>query len=191
MTEGKLVIISGPSAGVGKDTIVKMFLQKHPDWHSFPSVTTRRPRSGESDGKDYFFTDRTDFEQKMRDGEFLETFVVSGKLYGTLKKPIEKLLEEGKNVILRKEVNGALNIKKELPAAITIFLTTDNFEELRQRIESRKTDSQELIEQRLGLAKEELGYKNQFDEVIVNPAGHPERALEMVEKAAGLLSWHS
>ena len=186
MNKGKLLIISGPSAGVGKDTIVRMFMQKHPDWRQPPSVTTRQPRVGEIEGKDYFFVDRPEFEQITSRGEFLERFVVTDELYGTLRAPIAKLLEDSKNVILRKEVNGALNIKKELPEAITVFLAADSFEELEERIRSRATASQELIEQRLKLAKEELGYQSQFDRVIVNPADHPEAALELVEAAAGL-----
>ncbi len=185
MKKGKLLVISGPS-GVGKDTIVHMFLEKHPNWHRPPSVTTRQSRAGEVEGLDYIFTDRPTFEKRVKAGEFLEWFEVTGNLYGTLRQPVERLLEEGKNVILRKEVNGALNIKKELSEAVTIFLALDNFGELHQRIQSRATDSQELIGQRLKLAKDELTYKKDFDHIIINPYNHPEKALAAVERTVGL-----
>lgn len=183
---GKLLVISGPSAGVGKDTVLQMFKKAHPDWEQPLSTTTRSPRNGETDGVNMNFIDRETFEKKIENGEFLEYFEVTGNLYGTPKQPLEQLLNEGKSVVLRKDYQGALVIKKTMPEAVTVFLVPDDMQILESRIRSRATDSEEDIEERLELAKEELAHKNEFDHVIVNPQGHPEKALSDIEKAAGL-----
>lgn len=186
MTQGKLLIISGPSFGVGKDTIIRMFLQKHPDWQQPPSVTTREPRAGEVEGVDYFFVDRPLFEQKIRNNEFLEWVETTGHLYGTPKEPVERMLKAGKNIIVRKDVRGALSIKKVLPKTITVCLLPDEWEALERRFRGRATDSEERIQSRLELAKEELTYKEHFDHLIINPHNRPEEAVAAVEKVAGL-----
>ncbi|MEX2033526.1 MAG: guanylate kinase [Candidatus Colwellbacteria bacterium] len=188
MSKGKLLVISGPSAGVGKDTIVRMFLEKHPDWYRPASLTTRTPRPGETAGVDYFFIDRLEFEDKIKKDELLEWSEVTGNLYGTLRKPVQDLLDSGKNILLLKEYVGTLAIKRHLPQTITVFLVPDNEKALEQRIRARATDTQEIIQQRLQLAKKELSHKDKLDFVIVNPTGHPEEALEAVEKAVGLLA---
>ena len=183
-----MLVISGPSAGVGKDTIVRMFLAKHSDWYRPASLTTRSPRPGETDGTDYHFVDRRTFEEKIKSGELLEWVEVTGDLYGTLRQPVEELLKSGKNVLLLKEYRGVRAIKQQIPEAITIFLTPDSPKALEQRIRARATDSEELILKRLDLAKKELSHQDRLDFVIVNPSGHPEKALEAVEKAVGLLA---
>ncbi|MBI1952411.1 guanylate kinase [Candidatus Saccharibacteria bacterium] len=185
MTKGKLLIISGPS-GVGKDTIVKAFRAKHPDWLEPPSVTTRQPRNGEIEGIDYYFVDRQTFEKKINAGEFLEWVETTGHLYGTPKDPVEKMLDDGKDIIVRKDVRGALEIKKTIPKAITVCLLPDEWEALEHRFRGRATDSEELLQSRLELAKEELTYKKHFDHLIINPHNQPEEALAAIEKAAEL-----
>lgn len=186
MSKSKLLVISGPSAGVGKDTIVRMFLQRHPSWNRPPSVTTRQPRVGEVEGVDYIFTDRPTFEKRAGAGEFLEWVETTDHFYGTLKEPVKKLLNTGENVILRKDVRGALAIKKTLPETITICLLPDEWEALERRFRGRATDSEDLTRARLELAKEEITYKKEFDHIVINPHNHPEDAVAEVEKIIGL-----
>jgi guanylate kinase len=182
MKKGKLVVVSGPSAGVGKDTILKMFLDKHPEWHMPPSTTTRPPRPGEVDGKDMQFVDRPTFEKWQKDSKFLESILVNdNQWYGTLREPVETLLAEGKNVILRKDVRGALLIKKAIPQTKLIFITAENWEALKRRIRARGTETEEGIKKRLELAKKELTYQDKYDHIIINPTGHPEKALKQLE----------
>jgi guanylate kinase len=186
MKQGKLLVISGPSAGVGKDTIIRMFREKHPDWQEPPSVTTRQPRPNEVEGKDYFFVDKDTFKQKIEAGHFLEWVETTGHHYGTLKAPIQELLKSGKKIIIRKDVRGALFIKEEIPEAVTVCLLPDEWDALETRFRGRATDSEELIRARLELAEEELAYKDKFDHIIINPHNHPEEAVAAVEKAVGI-----
>src|SRR5260221_6477694 len=130
MQEGKLAIISGPSAGVGKDTVMRLFLAKHVDWHHPASVTTRNPRKGEIHGHDMMFVDQPTFEKWQKQAKFLETDYHANAWYGTLHNPVQQLLDQGKNIILRVDVNGALVIKKAMPEAILIFITDENCEDL-------------------------------------------------------------
>jgi guanylate kinase len=183
---GKLLIIAGPSAGVGKDTILRMFLQKHPDWQKPLSVTTRLPRQGETHGSDYEFTNEKDFKKRVKDGEFLEWEETVGNLYGTPQKPLEDLLKANHSIILRKDVRGAISIKKKIPHAITVCLLTDDWQMLEERLRQRGTESEAQIKERLGIAQEELKFQKEFDSVIINPHGHPELALEEIEKVVGL-----
>jgi guanylate kinase len=180
---GRLVIISGPSAGAGKDTILKLFLAKHPLWVHPPSVTTRPLRPGEQAGIDMNVADRTTFQNWLRNGKFLEAFEIDGNWYGSLRQPLEELLAAGTNVILRKDVRGALLIKALLPAAATVFIRAEDEAEMAKRIRARHTESEEQIAKRLELAQTELGYQSKFDYVIVNPSGHPELALTALERA--------
>src|SRR5688572_2182162 len=180
--QGKLVIISGASAGVGKDTILKLFLAEHPDWVQPVSTTTREPRPGEIDGKDMNFVDRATFESWKEQGKFLEAVLVdNNQWYGTLREPVESLLAEGKNVILRIDVRGALMIKELMPGAITVFINADSWEALEERIRARGTEDKAAIERKLELAKTELPYQDKYDHTIVNPADHPEQAVAELE----------
>lgn len=188
MQRGKLIIISGPSAGVGKDTVIKMFLAKHRDWHMPPSVTTREPRLGEIDGKDMKFVQRAVFEKWQKENKFLESVLVdNNQWYGTLREPVEELLKQGKNIILRKDVQGALIIKKTMPETILVFMNAENWESLEKRIKSRATEDEKAVQRKLALAKTELPYQEKYDHVIINPTGHPEQALKSLEK----IIWHS
>jgi guanylate kinase len=183
---GRLVIISGASAGAGKDTLVEMFLKKHPDWQNPPSTTTRQPRPGETDGRNYYFLGEAEFKTKLAAGDFLEADFHTDNWYGTLKKPIEELLQSGKNVIVRKDVNGAVSIKKLIPAAAVIFIDVESHGVLERRLRERQTDTEEQIQHRLELARKEQEFKKHFDYVVVNVHNHPEDALKDIEKALGL-----
>lgn len=185
MNDAKLLIISGPS-GVGKDTILRMFLQKHPQWLELPSVTTRQPRTNEIEGKDYYFVDRPTFEKRAKAGEFLEWVETTGNLYGTPKEPIEKMLKDGKNIIMRKDVIGALEIKRKIPTTITVCLLPQEWENLEKQFRGRGTDSEELTQARLELAQKEMGYKKHFDYSVVNPHSRPQEAVAAIERAAGI-----
>jgi guanylate kinase len=183
---GKLLIISGPSAGVGKDTILKMFLEKHPDWLCPPSMTTRTQRPGEISGIDYYFVNKKTFEKRMRNGDFLETDFHADHWYGTLRKPVEELLAAGEKVVLRKDVNGSIEIKKQIPEAIVVFLDAESPEVLESRIRSRSSETEEQIIARLELAKKEQELKKHFDHVVINPHNRAHEALATIEAAAGL-----
>lgn len=188
MKKGKLVVVSGPSAGVGKDTILKMFLEKHSDWNTPISVTTRQPRTGELNGHDYNFVTKVQFEQWQRQGKFMESVLVdNNQWYGTLRQPVEDLLNSGKNVIIRKDVRGCLLIKDVLPDAILVFINAESWEALEQRIRTRGTEDESAIKRKLELAKTELPYQNMFDHVVINPSGHPEKALAELESIIGSL----
>lgn len=183
MQQGKLLVISGPSAGVGKDTIRAMFLAKHNAWQNPLSTTTRPARPSEAGKTEMSFTDQATFEGWQSEGKFLETDFHAGYWYGTLKDPVERLLNEGKNVLLRVDVNGALKIKQVMPGAVIVFIAPDSVENLESRIRKRAQDDEATIRRRLKLAKKELEYKDQFDHVIINPEDHPEKALADLEKA--------
>ena len=157
--KARLAVISGASAGVGKNTILKLFLKKHPDWENPPSTTTRKPRPGEKEGIDYHFVDQQTFESKKKAGEFLETDFHADNWYGTLKKPILELLAAHKNTIVIKDVNGALQIKNQIPETTVFFIDVDEPAELEARIRGRKTETEESIQRRLQLAKKEREFK--------------------------------
>ncbi|AMD95507.1 guanylate kinase [Leptotrichia sp. oral taxon 847] len=164
--KGKLVVVSGPS-GSGKSTVTKLVK----DRLNIPlsiSATTRKPRNGEIDGKDYYFLTKEEFQKKIKNDEFYEFANVHGNYYGTLKKTVEENLEKGLNVILEIDVQGALIVKEKKKDAVLVFFKTENLEVLENRLRNRKTDSEEVIELRLKNAKKELEYEKKYDYVIVN-----------------------
>jgi len=177
---GKLLVISGPSAGAGKDTILKMLLDSDSSWYQPPSTTTRHPRKGETDGKEMVFVSHVEFEKMQKDGKFLETDFHADNWYGTQKEPVERLLNNGKNVVIRIDVNGALQVKKLIPQAILVFITVESEKELENRIRARGTEDETEIQKRLELAKKELKLKPQFDYVVVNESGKAEQTLQKV-----------
>lgn len=183
MTEypGILLVLSGPSAGAGKDTIARMFAQKHPDWIWPLSTTTRAPRQGEVHGRDMNFVNQDQFGVWQQEGEFLESDHHANHWYGTLREPVEKALRKGNNVLLRVDVNGSLAIKKVIPAAITVFIYPETTEALEQRLRARGTEDETQIQERLQLAEQEMALVDQFDFYVVNPTGHPEKAVAELE----------
>jgi len=165
-SKGHLIIISGP-AGSGKSTVLKE-LFNFAEYKFSVSATTRKPRIGEIDGIDYKFISKEEFEQKISDGEMLEYVEYSDNYYGTLLKPVEKLLKEKYNVILEIEVEGALNVKEKFPESIMIFLTPPTYCELEKRLRSRGTESEEVINRRLERGKKEIKCIDKYDYIVIN-----------------------
>ncbi len=164
--KGKLVIVSGPS-GSGKSTVTKIVKDRLGIPLSI-SATTRKPRDGEVDGKDYFFLTKDEFEEKIRKDEFYEYANVHGNYYGTLKEVVESNLSKGENVILEIDVQGALIVKAKRKDAVLVFFRTENMNILEERLRKRKTDSEEVIQTRLENAMEELKYESDYDYTIIN-----------------------
>lgn len=167
--KGKLIIFSAPS-GSGKSTIINYLLQQDLNLHFSISATSRAPRGSEQHGVEYYFLSPEEFKSKIAAGEFLEyEEVYQDKFYGTLKSEVERLLNEGNNVIFDVDVVGGCNIKKYYgDRALSIFVQPPSIEVLRQRLEGRGTDAPEVIESRVAKAEYELGFASKFDTVIVN-----------------------
>lgn len=163
---GRLVIISGPS-GCGKSTVIKELFE-FPGYKYSVSATTRSPRTGEKHGVNYYFMTKEEFGKKISDGEILEHFEYCGNYYGTLREPVEKMLGGKYNVILEIEVVGALQVKEKFPEAVMIFLLPPTFAEVEQRLRGRGTDPEEAIVKRLDRAKEEVGYLDKYDYLVLN-----------------------
>lgn len=164
---GRLFVISG-SSGVGKGTVIKEFLKKHPDFKLSVSCTTRNPREGEVDGINYFFLTRDEFKQCIERDEFLEWAEFSGNMYGTQKAYVERKLNEGKNLILEIDTQGALKVKSIMPEAQLIFILPPSVEELEARLRGRHTETEEAIQKRLETVKSEMKNAEHFDYKIVN-----------------------
>ena len=163
---GKLIIVSGPS-GSGKSTVTKIVKDKLNIPLSI-SATTRNPRDGEIDGKDYFFLSKEEFKNKIANDEFYEYAEVHGNYYGTLKKTVEENLDKGLNVILEIDVQGALIAKEKKKDAVLVFFRTKDMDILEKRLRDRKTDSEEVIQTRLKNAETELKYENKYNYTIIN-----------------------
>ncbi len=165
---GKLFVLSGPS-GVGKGTVREKLLANNDINLTYSiSMTTRKPRSNEIDGVHYFFVDNDYFEKAIKNDEFLEYAKFVGHYYGTPKKHVEELLKEGKNVLLEIEVQGAKQVMEKCPEAITIFMIPPSFEELEKRIRGRRTESEDVVSQRLSKAKKEMSLKDNYNFLVVN-----------------------
>ena len=164
---GRLFVISG-SSGVGKGTVIKKFLEKHPEIRLSISCTTRNPREGEKNGVNYFFLTREEFDKCIKDNEFLEWAEFSGNMYGTKKAYVEKCLTSGENLILEIDTKGALNVKSIMPEAVLIFIKPPSFEELEARLRGRHTETEEAIQKRLESTKLELENSKNFDFHVVN-----------------------
>lgn len=164
---GRLIVLTGPS-GVGKGTLMRSLLERHPELYYSVSVTTRSPRPGEIDGKNYYFISRNKFEQLVAEGEFLEWAEFAGNYYGTPREGVLNQIRAGKTVVLEIELEGARQIRASFPSALSIFILPPSFEELEQRIRGRGQDSSEAIARRLQCAHKELKAAEEFDIQIVN-----------------------
>ena len=165
---GVLFVFSGPS-GVGKGTLKAKLFEEFADQIAYSvSATTRGPREGEVDGKDYFFISRQEFERRVKNNEFLEHAEFAGNCYGTPRAYVEKLLDSGMNVVLEIDVQGALQVMKSMPECVSVFILPPSFEELEHRLRGRGTETEEKVRERLGTAKRELPYAPQYDYQIVN-----------------------
>jgi guanylate kinase len=164
---GKVFVITGPS-GVGKGTLIERLLERVPELELSVSATTREPRTGEVDGRDYHFLTPEEFRQRLEAGDFLEHAGYSGNYYGTLREEVERRLAEGHSVVLEIEVQGARQVRDAMPEAVLIFIAPPDEAALRERLEGRGTDSSEAIEQRLRTAEVELAARSEFPHVVVN-----------------------
>lgn len=168
--EGKLVIFSAPS-GAGKTTIVRHLLSKHPDKISFSiSASTRTPREGEVNGRDYYFISKEEFLHRVAKKEFIEfEEVYSGTFYGTLRSEVERIWALGKHVIFDIDVEGGLHLKRKFgDRALAIFVQPPSLEVLVQRLRGRGTDSEEKLRERVAKAEKELAYADRFDVILKN-----------------------
>lgn len=166
--KGAILILSGPS-GCGKSTLLKEVYKDIDDYYFSISTTTRDPREGETEGVDYLFTSKEEFEKDIENGDFLEYANVHGNYYGTSLKPINAALKEGKLVIFDIDVQGHEIVREKLDSIVTsVFITTPNLSELETRLNNRATDSKEVIEKRIKNAKHEVEFFQDYDYLIIN-----------------------
>lgn len=178
MTNKGLLIVYTGASGVGKGTIMKELLRKNPNLRLSVSATTRAPREGEVNGREYYFVTHERFDELIAEHGFLEYAEYVGNKYGTPKEPVFRMLDEGLDVILEIEVKGFLQVKEACPDCVTIFIAPPSFEVLQERLRGRGTESEEVIEKRLKTAEQELQSQNLFDYVVVND--DLDRAIEEV-----------
>lgn len=167
MNKGLLIIVSGPS-GVGKGTVLKSVFSSDPNLVYSVSCTTRPPREGERNGIEYHFLTKEQFEQNIKDGKMLEFAEYCNNYYGTNAEYVENQRNEGRDVVLEIEVQGALQVMKKCPDAISIFIAPPSFETLKKRLIGRGTESEEIISARISKANEELSYINEYEYKVVN-----------------------
>lgn len=165
--KGILMVISGPS-GCGKDTVVKKVLETNKNTWLSISCTSRNPRKGEVEGKDYYFLTNEEFEKKINDNQLLEYAKYTDNYYGTPKEYIKSHLDKGEDVILVIEIQGALKIKELLPETLFIFILPPSMRELKRRLEGRKTDTEDKIVKRFAAAYKEINEVTKYNYVIVN-----------------------
>ena len=173
---GLLFVVSGPS-GAGKDTLVDALRERMPRVRYSVSATTRGPRPGERHGEHYFFVTKDDFVRTNASGGFLEWREYNGNLYGTPRDYVERTLNEGYDLIMKPEVNGALAVKSAYPDAVLIFLVPDRFSHLRERLLARRTETNEEIARRLAIAHQEMRSIRNFDYIVINEQGRSEDAV--------------
>ncbi|MCJ8328808.1 MAG: guanylate kinase [Lentisphaeria bacterium] len=172
MSKGKLIIVTAPS-GAGKSTIIHHVMQTHPNLHFSVSCTTRAPRKNEIDGQDYFFLNDSQFNKKVDAGEFIEHACVHENNYGTLKSELMNFIDDGKNVLLDIDVQGANQLRNilndEMKAIATfVYIAPPSIEALEERLRARGTETEDVIQTRLANAKSELDEKDKFDIIIMN-----------------------
>ncbi len=181
---GFLLVFSGPS-GSGKDTVIQEILSHDDKTVVSISMTTRAPRVGEIDGKDYYFVTKEEFESHIANDEMLEWAQYGENYYGTPKAPVDNWIAEGKTVILEIEVQGADKIRQKYPDVRSMFLMPPSLRVLEDRLRARKTNTEADIERRLAVAKEEIGRANDYDYIIVN-----NRLEDAVEDALEIIFRH-
>ncbi len=181
--QGKLIVFSAPS-GTGKSTIAKLVLQRGHNISFSVSATTRQKRPGEQEGVNYYFLTKEDFEEKIRQGGFIEHEFFFGNHYGTLLEKTREIIDRGTHLLLDLDVKGALNLKRLFPDnSLLLFFKPPSMEVLQQRLKGRESEDEESLRVRLERARLELGYADRFDEVIVN-----DNLYTTVEAVTGLIS---
>ena len=180
--KGILIVVSGFS-GVGKGTLMKQLVHSYDNYALSVSMTTRQPRPGESDGKEYFFVSREVFEKTIAENGLIEYANYCGNYYGTPKEYVEKQLEKGKDVILEIEIQGALKVREQFPTALLLFVMPPSAQELKKRLEGRGTETKEVIDKRLKRATEEAEGIENYDFIVIN-----DKLEECVKEMHGLSS---
>ena len=165
--KGILIVVSGFS-GAGKGTLMKKLMEEYDNYALSISMTTRNPRPGEEDGREYFFVTKEQFEEKIGQDGLVEYASYCGNYYGTPRVYVEQQLEAGKDVILEIEIQGALKIKEKFPTALLLFVMPPSAKELRRRLIGRGTETQEVIDQRMHRAMEEAQGIEQYDYIVIN-----------------------
>ncbi len=182
----RVFVITGPS-GVGKGTLIRGLMDRVPDLELSVSATTRAPRHGESDGVDYHFLPREEFDRRVAAGDFVEHADYAGRSYGTLRSELEDRVASGIPVVLEIEVQGARQVRGAMPEAVQVFIAPPSLQALRERLTGRGTDDQAEVERRLQVAEQELTAQPEFAHVVVND--QLEEALErLVSIVRGSLS---
>jgi guanylate kinase len=167
MNKGLLIVVSGPS-GTGKGTVCTELLTQTPELAYSISATTRKPRTGEIDGQNYYFLDKATFEKMIGDGGFLEYANVYGNYYGTPLGKIEERLAAGEDILLEIDTQGALNVMKKCPEGLFIFLLPPSIGELERRIRGRGSETEDSLGKRLGAAKAEIAIGKKYNYIVVN-----------------------
>jgi guanylate kinase len=179
----KVFVITGPS-GVGKGTLIATLLERIPDLELSISATTRGPRKGEVDGRDYHFLSAEEFDRRIAAEDFLEFATYSGNRYGTLRSEVRNRLDEGHSVVLEIEVQGARQVRAAMRESVQVFIAPPDPASLRRRLESRGTDSLEAIDARLEVAEQELAAQDEFAHGVVNDdLEHAADELEEIVRA--------
>jgi len=181
-SKGLLVVFSGPS-GTGKGTILKAYLERHPQARLSISATTRAPRPGEQDGREYYFVTREKFLEMRAENALLESAEYCGNFYGTPRAPIEAWLEEGYDVFLEIEVQGGAQVQKLEPDSVGIFILPPSIEELARRLRGRGTETEDVVQNRLAAAKQELCAAEHYAYAVVNDT--VEAAIEKIDWILG------
>ena len=167
MSRGVLAVVSGFS-GAGKGTIMKSLMAKYDNYALSVSATTRNPRPGEEDGREYFFRTKEEFEEMIRQDQLIEYARYVENYYGTPKAYVEEQLSAGRDVILEIESQGAAKVRQKMPEAVSLFLVPPSFEELSRRLHGRGTDSEEVIQRRLATARKEVRELEHYDYIVIN-----------------------
>lgn len=165
--KGALLVVSGFS-GAGKGTVMKKLLEKYDNYALSISMTTRTPRTGEENGREYFFVDTDTFEQKIKENKVIEYAKYCDNYYGTPREYVEEQLENGKDVILEIEIQGALKVKEMFPDTVLLFIMPPSAQELQRRLVSRGTETAEVIKKRMDRAVEEALFMEKYDYIVIN-----------------------
>ena len=176
--QGLLIVVSGPS-GTGKGTICKRLLEKNPDMFLSVSATTRAPREGEEHGVHYYFMSEQEFFDNVKNEGMLEHAVFCENYYGTPKKIVDEMLNNGRDVILEIEVQGAMKVRSKMPEGVYVFVVPPSMDELKKRLSGRGTETQEVIEKRINTAIHEFGYIEKYNYILLND--DVESAVERLE----------